>query len=82
MDPAPPGSGVAFRLDVDVRSVPMYIYKTVGNFAAMMTQYVTQALREGPFGWRVTDCTVTMIDCATSPRPPRSPTSASSRPWS
>ena len=64
VDPAPPGSGVAFRLDVDIRSVPMYVYKTVGNFAAMMTQYVTQALREGPHGWQVTDCTVTMFDCA------------------
>ena len=64
VDPAPPGSGVAFRLDVDVRSVPMYVYKTTGNFAAMMTQYVTQALHEGPHGWQVTDCTVTMFDCA------------------
>ena len=64
VDPAPPGSGVAFRLDVDIRSVPMYVYKTTGNFAAMMTQYVTQALREGPHGWQVTDCTVTMFDCA------------------
>ncbi|MGH3160537.1 MAG: GTP-binding protein [Streptosporangiaceae bacterium] len=64
VDPAPPGAGVAFRLDVDIRSVPMYVYKTVGNFAAMMTQYVTQALREGPHGWQVTDCTVTMFDCA------------------
>jgi len=63
VDPAPPGSGVAFRLDVDIRSVPMYVYKTVGNFAAMMTQYVTMALREGPSGWRVTDCTVTMTEC-------------------
>jgi ribosomal protection tetracycline resistance protein len=63
VDPAPPGSGVAFRLDVDIRSVPMYVYKTVGNFAAMMTQYVTMALREGLFGWRVTDCTVTMTEC-------------------
>jgi 2OG-Fe(II) oxygenase superfamily/Elongation factor G, domain IV len=41
----------------------MYVYKTVGNFAAMMTQYVTMALCEGPFGWRVTDCTVTMTEC-------------------
>jgi ribosomal protection tetracycline resistance protein len=64
VDAASPGSGVAFRLDVDIRSVPMYVYKTVGNFAAMMTQYVTQALREGPHGWQVTDCTVTMFDCA------------------
>ena len=63
VDPAAPGSGVVFRLDVDIRSVPMYVYKTVGDFAAMMTQYVTQALREGPFGWRVTDCTVTMTEC-------------------
>ena len=63
VDPAPPGSGVAFRLDVDIRSVPMYVYKTVG-VAAMMTQYVAQALREGPHGWQVTDCTVTMFDCA------------------
>jgi ribosomal protection tetracycline resistance protein len=64
VDPAPPGSGVAFRLDVDVRSVPMYVYKTTGNFAAMMTQYVTQALHAGPHGWQVTDCIVTMFDCA------------------
>ncbi len=64
VDPAPPGSGVAFRLEVDIRSVPMYVYKTVGNFTAMMTRYVTLALREGLRGWQVTDCTVTMLDCA------------------
>ena len=63
VDPAPAGSGVAFRIEVDVRSVPMYVYKTVGNFAAMMTRYVTRALREGPRGWRVTDCAVTMFEC-------------------
>jgi len=63
VDPAPAGSGVAFRLEVDVRSVPMYVYKTVASFAAMMTQYVRQALREGPRGWRVTDCSVTMNQC-------------------
>jgi ribosomal protection tetracycline resistance protein len=63
VDPEPAGSGVAFRLEVGVRSVPMYVYKTVSNFAAMMTQYVRQALREGPLGWPVTDCTVTMNQC-------------------
>ena len=62
VDPAPPGSGVAFRLDVGVRSVPMYVYKTTANFAAMMTRYVTQALREGLRGWQVTDCVVTMTE--------------------
>jgi hypothetical protein len=34
VDPAPAGSGVAFRLDVDIRSVPMYVYRTAGNAAA------------------------------------------------
>jgi len=63
VDPGPAGSGVAFRLDVDVRSVPMYVYKTAASFAAMMTQYVRQALREGPRGWQVTDCTVTLNQC-------------------
>ena len=62
VDPAPAGSGVAFQLDVDIRSVPMYIYKTAGNFAEMMAQYVGQALQEGLSGWRVTDCTVTMYE--------------------
>jgi ribosomal protection tetracycline resistance protein len=63
LDPAPAGSGVAFRLDVDVRSVPMYVYKTTDNFAAMMTRYVRQVLAQGPRGWRVTDCLVTMVEC-------------------
>ena len=62
LDPAPPGAGVAFRLDLDVRSVPMYVYKSTDNFAEMMTHYVGQALREGLSGWRVTDCTVTMYE--------------------
>jgi ribosomal protection tetracycline resistance protein len=63
LDPAPAGSGVAFQLDVDVRSVPMYVYKTTENFAAMMTRYARQALARGPRGWRVTDCVVTMVAC-------------------
>jgi len=62
VDPAPAGSGVAFRLDVDIRSIPMYVYKTADNFAEMMAQYVGQALQEGLSGWQVTDCTVTMYE--------------------
>ena len=58
----------------------MYIYKTVASFAATMTRYVAQSLRRGLHGWRVTDCVVTMNQCGYSPRPPRRPTSASSRP--
>jgi len=63
VDPAPIGSGIEFRLDVDVRLVPIYIYKTVDAFIDLMAQYVREALREGLFGWQVTNCTVTMTDC-------------------
>jgi ribosomal protection tetracycline resistance protein len=61
--PAPVGSGIDFRLDVDVRLVPIYIYKTADAFVTQMAQYVREALREGLYGWQVTDCTVTMTDC-------------------
>jgi ribosomal protection tetracycline resistance protein len=61
--PAPAGSGVSFRLDVEPRSVPLYLYKTVGNFVEAMTQYVRHALGQGRRGWRVTDCAVTMNRC-------------------
>jgi ribosomal protection tetracycline resistance protein len=62
VDPAPIGSGIEFRLDVDVRLVPIYIYKTVDAFADQMGQYIRETLQEGIFGWQVTDCTVPMID--------------------
>jgi ribosomal protection tetracycline resistance protein len=63
VDPAPEDSGVEFRLRVEPRTVPLYIYKSVDGFAANMEQYVRQALREGLSGWQVTDCTVTMVAC-------------------
>ena len=63
LDPAPIGSGIEFRLAVDVRLVPIYIYKTVGTFVDHMEQYVRETLQEGLFGWQVTDCTVTVTDC-------------------
>jgi ribosomal protection tetracycline resistance protein len=63
VEPASAGSGVEFRLDVDVRLVPIYIYKTVDTFVEHMEAYVRETLEEGLSGWRVTDCTVTMTDC-------------------
>ena len=63
IEPAPAGSGVDFRLDVDVRLLPVYVYKTVGLFERSMAQYVHEALREGLHGWEVTDCVVTLVDC-------------------
>jgi len=66
VDPAPSGSGVAFRLQVDPRSAPLYLYKTVESFTERMDHYIRQALQEGRFGWQVTDCLVTMTRCSYS----------------
>jgi ribosomal protection tetracycline resistance protein len=63
VDPAPRGAGIEFRLDVAVRLLPLYIFKTVGAFIDHMHEYVRDALQEGLFGWQVTDCTVTLTDC-------------------
>jgi ribosomal protection tetracycline resistance protein len=52
LDPAPIGSGIEFRLDVDVRLVPIYIYKTVDAFVDHMAEYVRDTLQEGLFGWQ------------------------------
>jgi ribosomal protection tetracycline resistance protein len=59
--PAPAGSGIAFRLGVGHDSVPLYIYKNMDSFAAAMKQYVTETLRQGLYGWQVTDCTVSLV---------------------
>jgi ribosomal protection tetracycline resistance protein len=61
--PAPAGAGIAVRLDVDIRLVPMYIYKTADAFTEMMARYIRDALREGLSGWPVNDCAVTVTDC-------------------
>ena len=60
IDPAAAGSGTAFRLEVGHQGVPLYIYKNMEGFAAAMRQYVTETLRQGLYGWQVTDCTVTL----------------------
>jgi len=66
VDPAADGSGREFRLQVDTRTVPLYLYKTLESFTDHMEQYVREALREGPSGWHVTDCIVTMTRCTYS----------------
>ncbi|MEX1102988.1 MAG: GTP-binding protein, partial [Dehalococcoidia bacterium] len=63
IDPSPAGSGIEFRQSVDIRLVPLYIYKTLGVFVEQMGLYVREALQEGLSGWQVTDCTVTMTEC-------------------
>jgi ribosomal protection tetracycline resistance protein len=64
--PAPNGAGVEFRLQVESRALPLYLYKTAERFEESMGEYVRQTLREGLFGWQVTDCIVTMTKCTYS----------------
>jgi ribosomal protection tetracycline resistance protein len=66
IEPAPAGAGIEFRLDVDARSAPLYVYKTLAGFEESMREYVHGSLREGLFGWEVADCVVTMTRCAYS----------------
>ena len=63
VEPAAPGSGITFRLDVDPREVPVYIYKTTSSFTEAMTEYIRRTLHAGLYGWQVADCVVTMTDC-------------------
>ncbi|MFI9106183.1 GTP-binding protein [Streptomyces fildesensis] len=53
IDPAPVGSGVAFRLGVELGSMPYAFFKAV-------EETVKATLEQGIHGWQVTDCTVTM----------------------
>ncbi len=66
VDPSPAGSGIDFRLQVDPRTIPLYVYKTLESFTEHMDEYVRQTLREGLFGRQVTDCIVTMTKCTYS----------------
>jgi ribosomal protection tetracycline resistance protein len=61
-----PATGFAFRLDVDYQSVPLYVYRTIDEFASAMEQYVRAALQEGLYGWPVHDCLVTMTSSSYS----------------
>ena len=53
VDPAPVDSGVEFRLEVELGSIPL-------SFHAAVERTVHEALRQGIYGWQVTDCVVTM----------------------
>ena len=63
IEPAPSGSGIEYRHEVEPRLIPLYLFKTPDVFATQMESYVREALIEGLAGWQVTDCRVTMTDC-------------------
>lgn len=61
VDPAPVGSGVAFRLEVELGSMPYAFFKAVEDT-------VRETLGQGLHGWQIPDCTVTMTHSGYSPR--------------
>ncbi|WP_405865243.1 GTP-binding protein [Streptomyces sp. NBC_00005] len=61
VDPAPTGSGVDFRLEVELGAMPYAFFKAVEDS-------VRETLGQGLHGWQVTDCTVTMTHSGYSPR--------------
>ncbi|MET7733545.1 translation factor GTPase family protein [Streptomyces sp. NPDC005402] len=61
VDPAPTGSGIGFRREVELGAMPYAFFKAVED-----TVHAT--LCQGLYGWQVTDCTITMTHCGYSPR--------------
>ncbi|HET7244133.1 MAG TPA: translation factor GTPase family protein [Streptosporangiaceae bacterium] len=61
IDPAPVGSGVRFRLEVELGSMPFAFFKAVEETVAV-------ALQQGLHGWQVTDCVVSMTHSGYWPR--------------
>jgi ribosomal protection tetracycline resistance protein len=78
IEPGAPGSGVRFDLEVKVGSIPLHVYKTVEAFHEAVERTVLDTLRQGIYGWEVTDCTVTMTDCDYQAPPRRWPGTAAS----
>jgi ribosomal protection tetracycline resistance protein len=61
VDPAPVDSGVEFRLEVELGSMPYAFFRAV-------EEATRETLRQGIHGWQVTDCTVTMTHSGYSAR--------------
>jgi ribosomal protection tetracycline resistance protein len=53
VEPAPTNSGISFRLEVELGSMPRAFFTAV-------EETVRETLNQGIYGWQVTDCTVTM----------------------
>ena len=60
IEAAPANTGITVRLDVDVTTIPLYVYKSVEEFRQAIDDTVQETLHQGIYGWQVTDCTVTL----------------------
>lgn len=67
IEPGHIGSGVEFRLEAEVRSIPIYVSKAIEDFRKAIEDTVHDIFQQGLYGWQVTDCTVTMMDSDYSP---------------
>lgn len=63
VEPAPAGTGAAVQLDVPVESVPIYVYKAVQHFRAALEDTAGKTLRQGLYGWQVTDYRIIVTRC-------------------
>jgi ribosomal protection tetracycline resistance protein len=61
IEPAAVGSGVEFRLEVELGSMPLAFFRAVEDM-------LRETLQQGLYGWQVTDCTVTMTHAGYLPR--------------
>jgi ribosomal protection tetracycline resistance protein len=61
VEPGPIGSGVEFRLEVELGSMPYAFFRTVEDT-------VRATLAQGLYGWQVVDCVVTMTHSGYAPR--------------
>ncbi|ARX86367.1 GTP-binding protein [Streptomyces alboflavus] len=61
VDPAPAGTGVEFRLGVELGAMPYAFFKAV-------EETVKETLAQGLHGWEVSDCVVTMTHSGYWPR--------------
>jgi len=53
VEPAAAGSGVEFRIEVELGSMPLAFFRATEDT-------VREALRQGIYGWQIPDCTVAM----------------------
>ncbi len=63
VDPAPVGTGIEFRLDVELGSMPYAFIRAV-------EETVRTTLQQGRHGWQVTDCVVSLTHSGFTPPPP------------
>jgi len=61
VEPAAPGAGIGFRLEIELGALPLAFLKAIED-----TVHAT--LRRGPHGWQVIDCDVILTESGYAPR--------------